>query len=420
LQVANGGTATLFLLQGGAVETPRGFIGVSSAGNGNVVVSGVDSQWNSSDQLQIGYFGSGTLEVTAGGLVTSNLGYVGAKFGGSGTANVDGAGSAWNSGSELSIGYEGTGTLRITGGGVVSSPIATVGNQSTGSGTAIVDGLGSIWTTTQSLTVGNMGVGTLAVSNGGLVVAGTVEGGGELALDGGTLRLISSDNIGNPVVLNAGGGAFDVPESTNVVALAGSLSGPGELVKTGTGVLQIAGSSVYAGNTRVAAGELQLNSSLLSDTASVYLAPAGILALAFSETDEIGSLFIDGVAQPKGTYGGTGSGADFEVPQITGAGLLRVTAVGLPGDYNVDGVVDAADYTTWRDQLGASAALANDPTLGVGLDDYYRWQMQFGAASADGGTSGQSAVPEPHLIIQFLMLAFCLPLARIGGRSGRS
>ena len=26
----------------------------------------------------------------------------------------------------------------------------------------------------------------------------------------------------------------------------------------------------------------------------------------------------------------------------------------LPGDYNVDGTVDAADFTVWRDSFGAS------------------------------------------------------------------
>ena len=36
---------------------------------------------------------------------------------------------------------------------------------------------------------------------------------------------------------------------------------------------------------------------------------------------------------------------------ITGSGLLNVTTlpvVGVPGDYNNNGVVDAADYVLWR------------------------------------------------------------------------
>ena len=34
----------------------------------------------------------------------------------------------------------------------------------------------------------------------------------------------------------------------------------------------------------------------------------------------------------------------------------------LPGDYNQDHVVDAADYTVWRDHLGSATALFNDDT----------------------------------------------------------
>lgn len=74
----------------------------------------------------------------------------------------------------------------------------------------------------------------------------------------------------------------------------------------------------------------------------------------------------------------------------------------VPGDYNGNGVVDAADYTVWRDNLGGSdAAFAADtrnPSLSgaIVVDDYAFWVEQFGAsggASLAPGASG--SVPEP-------------------------
>jgi hypothetical protein len=69
-----------------------------------------------------------------------------------------------------------------------------------------------------------------------------------------------------------------------------------------------------------------------------------------------------------------------------------------PGDYNNDGIVNLADYTVWRDNLGATIALPNegaDITPGeVTAEDYAFWKSQFGNTA---GTlmSSASVVPEP-------------------------
>jgi len=67
----------------------------------------------------------------------------------------------------------------------------------------------------------------------------------------------------------------------------------------------------------------------------------------------------------------------------------------LPGDYNTDGIVDAADYTAWRDKLASGVSLPNDSTPGVGPDDYTRWKNNFGATSAGSGSLSNATVPEP-------------------------
>jgi Tol biopolymer transport system component len=72
-----------------------------------------------------------------------------------------------------------------------------------------------------------------------------------------------------------------------------------------------------------------------------------------------------------------------------------------PGDFNHDGVVNAADYTVWRNGLGATYA----------AEDYTLWKRNFGAGA--GGNSAvsatsESAVPEPHawLLLSCLLLQF--------------
>lgn len=71
------------------------------------------------------------------------------------------------------------------------------------------------------------------------------------------------------------------------------------------------------------------------------------------------------------------------------------SAPAFVGDYNNNGTVDAADYTVWRDNLGSTNELPNDPVGGtIGTDQFDNWKASFGmgAGNALGGTS---AIPEP-------------------------
>lgn len=94
---------------------------------------------------------------------------------------------------------------------------------------------------------------------------------------------------------------------------------------------------------------------------------------------------------------------------------------GLPGDYNEDGAINAADYTVWRDRLGGGTSLPNDDTTGVGPDDYDRWSMHFGENAAAGSIQ-PDAVPEPS-DLQLLILAatvVCLGVRRAGRQLSRT
>jgi hypothetical protein len=83
------------------------------------------------------------------------------------------------------------------------------------------------------------------------------------------------------------------------------------------------------------------------------------------------------------------------------------TPVGLPGDYNENNAVDAADYALWRDHNGTATALPNDDTAGVGADDYTRWRTNFGrTAGAGSSASAAAAVPEPTGALSLLCAIF--------------
>lgn len=72
---------------------------------------------------------------------------------------------------------------------------------------------------------------------------------------------------------------------------------------------------------------------------------------------------------------------------------VTVTTI-LAGDFNADGRVDAADYSVWRDNLGAAVTLPGDVTPGeVSALDLATWQDNFGAVYS--GMVGAQPAPEP-------------------------
>jgi hypothetical protein len=121
--------------------------------------------------------------------------------------------------------------------------------------------------------------------------------------------------------------------------------------------------------------------------------------------------------------------AGLSIQYILAEGLTGTSAVG--GDYNSNGVVDAADYTIWRNAFNTAVMLPNQnpaavtPNL-VDQEDYNFWKTQFGqsatpgaettfrigsvvfdaAAGSGSGTLAGAAVPEPSTA--------CLMLALVG------
>ena len=83
--------------------------------------------------------------------------------------------------------------------------------------------------------------------------------------------------------------------------------------------------------------------------------------------------------------------------------------VGIDGDYNGNGIVDAADYTIWRDTRGANVPAGTgadgDSNGNIAANDYTVWKNNFGDTSASGGfIASGAAVPEPSAAMIFLLL----------------
>lgn len=262
LSVGNYGDATLTILGGGSVSNTQGYIAEKPDSTGEVKVGGGtgSSTWNNSDILYVGTYGSGKLSVTGGGSVSSDAGILGDSEGGNGSVTVGGGEgiSTWANTRHLVVGQTGNGDMTITGGGTVSNTMGFIayGNGTTASVT-VGGGTGtSSWINSGTLSVGYSGTATLTVNSGGVVQAAGLEGGNSqssIRLNGGTLAISASNTSSNRIELQSGGGTVR-SMGGSIVVMNGTISGPGHLTKTGTGVLQLTGNNTYQGGTTLKAG----------------------------------------------------------------------------------------------------------------------------------------------------------------------
>lgn len=91
-------------------------------------------------------------------------------------------------------------------------------------------------------------------------------------------------------------------------------------------------------------------------------------------------------------------------------------APGTAGDYNNNGVVDAADYVVWRKRRNQATTIPNDITPGTVVDqDYIEWRNRFGNLNSQ--LAAGTAIPEPAgACLSTVLLAFThfWPRRRLG------
>ena len=108
---------------------------------------------------------------------------------------------------------------------------------------------------------------------------------------------------------------------------------------------------------------------------------------------------------------------DPDTGMVVLTSLTDARPVSIPGDYNGDGIVDAADYTVWRDTLGqADVGLAADGDGSGVIDDgdYTVWQTNFGAVSFGSGAGSGAALPSASPLSAAVPEPTSLTLAVLG------
>jgi hypothetical protein len=252
------------------------------------------------------------------------------------------------------------------------------------------------------------------VGNNLEAVAATVDVQGDATtmrlFDGSTLNVVSGEvdmihaqggSVANIAGGDAAGGGGSTYFENSTLNISGGLHPVGLGVRDA--ILNISGGSQgqFAGFPQVnAIGATTLNvygTQFLVDGAPIAGLITGVPFTITQRDVELTGLFVDG--RPfKYELNISDIGGEDYFPSGT---TVTVTHVGkLPGDYNGDDKVDAADYVVWRKALGASV------TNGVGADgnfnglvddiDYTVWRTNFGRTMGESASFSGNVIPEPR------------------------
>ena len=441
------GSGRLDVLQGAYVQNAQASLGHID-GTADVHVEGARSTWFSGGELVVGNGHQATLTIEDQGGVISGATWIGLNSQSSGSVVIDGPGSAWTVLQSLSLGDvedSGAATLSLTGAGsrlyvgasavqdggqfpnnetalVVSAAGGTAqlaiyagntlmnaGNGYVGvgageAGEVTIDGAASAWHNTGTVQIGAAGTATLKLISGG-----TVSAGGNLTI--GSLGTLAGNGTAAATVLNTG--------TVSPGLSAGSLTVTGDYAQSASGALVVELFGTGAGQfdrlqvsgTASLGGELEV---VLGSNGGNPFAPQ--MGATFT--------FLTAVQGRMGTFSladlpGLPAGQMWQVRYAAAATTLAVTRA---GDYNDDGVVNAADYVVWRRLLGSSYdPRADGDTNGViNAADYAVWRANFGAvaaASSLGGVAGAgAAVPEPQtvggVVVALMLTQVLRPLRR--------
>jgi hypothetical protein len=306
---------------------------------------------------------TGSLTLAASGGSTTNA-----------TLNVQGSGSSvTQSGtSPLLVGHSTTGT-------------ATLNIGTTSSGAVFTTGLGStIINKTGTVIVGGTSTTGSLIANGNVMIDGgklQVGPGSGVLLAGGTFLMLS-----NAGTLKGSGNIFGEVVNGGVVAPGlspGTLPISGNYTQNSTGVLQIELSSAASYDRLLVNGKASLGGTLAVSLIDGFVPVAGNSFDILDWGTRSGTFATPNLPPLPG-------GLQWNTLQLYTSGILSVS---IPGDFNLNGKVDAGDYVVWRKYAGSQT-------------DYNLWRSHFGQTVGSG--SGQSVgaegtmVPEPITIVTLL------------------
>jgi len=306
---------------------------------------------------------------------------------------------------DIAVGNSAMGELQINAGSdVIVTGSGVIGNDLGSMGKVSVTGAGSTWEISGNLTVGAQGQGQLDINNNavvtvnGLVAIGDGSGEGTLIIDGGTL----DNSGGNGIIVQNGtlrargeiAGSIINQDVVEPGTSVGILNLTGAYVQDITGLLRVEIYGMVTGqfdevnisSTASLSGDLELNMIGLtpapSDTFSILT--AGTLVGEFGNVADGARLNI--------TEGGTGSfQVDYNATSVILSDFQGTVDV-LPGDFNVDDIVDGFDFLLWQRGGSPNPFSATDLSL---------WEANFGFVPATAASV--TAVPEPSGVSLFLL-----------------
>jgi T5SS/PEP-CTERM-associated repeat protein len=461
LQVGSAGSGVVQVLDFGTLTCSNATIGGnSSTAQGSIIVDDTSS-WEHSGSLAI--VSDGTVSIKNSLLIGTTVATIdGGDIDQRGTMLVEGASSLWSNNGGVTVGNSWYGKLTIADGALVTNTTGMIGSANTSDGEVFVR-KGATWNNSGRLTVGNAGKGKLTISEGALVKSNTaiiadafgqpgiviVDGvGSKLEVTGtvgggiGPLQVGDTNGAGTDATLLVRNGGVVMSSGPAPSPLSGQvhMAGKGKLMGDGTvigSVLNSAGATVapgyvheitgnetrgtlhITGDYKQRGGTLQIE---LGADAYDQLDVSGELSLNFATNklevtlDEgfvplIGQSFniidwastnMDAVFGPTFTtiLPALPGGRLWDITQLHTSGVIAVSGFStVIGDYNGNGVADAADYVMLRRNPGSTPA------------QYAQWRGNFGNFSGGGaGGIDGAAVPEPTVGLLSLMLAtpiFC-------------
>jgi fibronectin-binding autotransporter adhesin len=282
-----------------------------------------------------------------------------------------------------------------------------------------------------NLSGSNSGDNTLAsliqnASDGGLVGL-TKSGAGKWIVTGNNSYTGTTNvNAGTLLVNGTQTGA-----GLTTVAAGATLGGTGRvggaLVNNGTvnpgasvGTLNVGGNVTMGENSHYLVELLGANADRLAITGNLDLS-ALANSLDVVDLGKTGTSWV--IATYTGTLTGTfenitaGYSVDYGTLSNSQVTLNFMDEPELDGDFNDDGVVDAADYAAYRKNHGTNNALPNDGGLGTPITTAHLdlWRANFGetAGAGNGASNASGAVPEPGTcLLAAIALAGMLALRR--------
>ena len=272
----------------------------------------------------------------------------------------------------------------------LSSTVVTGNNNSSTMFSGVISGAGGVTkvgsgTFTLAPATGNSYAGATLISAGAVLVNnGTGSGTGSGAVTVGPNGILGGTGTVQGMVTNNG--------IVNPGANVGTLHLGANYAQSSGGQLTIELASLASHDALAVTGAANLAGALTVSLIGGFMPHEGDIFEIMTASGFAGTMF-----------------GSTSLPSLAGSLIWNVNygataltlSVTLPGDFNGNGIVDAADYVAWRTGLGTSYTQA----------DYNVWRAHFGQ-TASGAGAGQSAaataVPEPSA---FLLVALALLLS---------